>query len=154
MRSVVGLLVAAILGACSAATPPPAAPQATPLVPTQAPVAGTGVVTFGTSYDPDDLSIPDPRTRFKSTYSPIAWSASLIEPAGATSLTFVIASQSATGVERIIIKEDVDVSDPAFDVMANQADLALVVGRVSGTYVVRYLRGSTVLAEGTFTLVK
>ena len=98
---------------------------------------GTGVITFGTAYDPDDLSIPQPRASFKTTTKKIAWSASLLTPAGATSLTLILA-----------------VSDPSFDVLANEADLALLLDRKAGTYVMRYLRGSDVLAEGQFALVK
>jgi len=39
--------------------------------------------------------------------------------------------------------------------LANQIDLALLLDRKPGTYVMRYMRDDgTVLAEGEFTLVK
>jgi hypothetical protein len=128
-------------------------PRPRPVI-TAAPVAGTGVITFGTAFDPNTVLIPKPLTKFKVGIKKIAWSASFSEPAGATTLTFIFASRSSSGAERIIDKEDVDVSDPAFDTFANDADLSLLAGRKPGTYVVRYLRGSTILAEGQFTLVK
>lgn len=147
------IAIALLVGACNAA--PAAIPTPTPTAgPTQAPIGGTGVVTFGTSYDADTLEIPRPLTRFKVGIKNIAWSASLSESAGATSLTFVLASRSSSGTERIIIKRDVDVSNPAFDTLANEADLSLLLDRKAGGYVLRYLRGSTILAEGQFTLVK
>lgn len=152
------VLAAVMLAACSG-TPAaqPAAPTAyAPDAPveTLAPLYGTGVITFGTSFDPDDLSIAAPKSTFKVGSKKIAWSASLSRPAGATTLTLIIASRSKSGVETTLIKEDVDVSNPDFDTLANDADLALLVDRKAGTYVMRYLRDSTVLAEGTFTLIK
>jgi hypothetical protein len=113
-----------------------------------------GVITFGTAFDPDTLAITKPVSQFKATSKSIAWSASLTESADATSLTFIIASQSTSGTERVIIKQEVDVSNPDSDTFANDADLALLVDRKKGTYVMRYLRDSKVLAEGTFTLTK
>jgi len=38
--------------------------------------------------------------------------------------------------------------------LANRLNLALLVGRKPGTYVMRYLRESDVLAEGMFTLTR
>jgi hypothetical protein len=149
------MVLVVLVAACSA--PPAAAPTPTPTPgPTETPYVpfGTGVITFGTSYDPDDLSIPTPKTSFKTSSKKIAWSASLLMPAGATSLTFILASKSASGVEQIIVKTEVDISNPDVDTIANDADLALLVGRKAGTYVMRYLRGNDLLAEGQFRLVK
>jgi hypothetical protein len=150
-------LVALLIAACST---PAAAPVATPqpvtptIAETPPPLYGTGIITFGNNYDPDTLAITGPTSIFKSTAKRIAWSASLRRPAGATSLTLIIASVTKTGVETTLVKQDVDVSNPDFDTLANAIDLGLLLGRKPGTYVMRYLRESTVLAEGTFTLVK
>lgn len=153
----IALLVAACGGGGGAAatvtpTEAPAA-EVTP-DPTPDPEIGTGVIDFGLGYDPDTLRITEPRTRFKRTFDDIAYSASLLEPIGATSITFIIASQSKTGIERTLIKEEVDVSIPDADRLANQLDLAFLVDNKAGTYVVRFVRDGDVLAEGTFTLVK
>lgn len=151
----VALLVTACSGGAPAApretfvpiTPPPAAT-------TDAPIIGSGVITFGTAYDADTLAITAPKTSFKASSKKIAWSAALLGNAGATTLTFILASKSKTGAERIIIKQETDVSNPSFDTLANDADLSLLVDRKPGTYVMRYLRESDVLAEGEFTLTK
>jgi hypothetical protein len=145
----------------SQTSPPPAPPQPTATTyippsetPTIAPVHGTGIITFGTAYDSTDLTIPSPKTSFKTTAKTIAWSASFSESAGATTITLILASVSSSGVEKIIDKEDVAVSNPDFDILASKADLASIVGRKAGTYVLRYLRDATILAQGQFKLVK
>lgn len=125
---------------------------------TEAPVAtippGVGEIAFGLDYDPDTLEIIKPTVRFKATFGAIAYSASLMEAANAATLRIVIASISTSGSERIIVDEDVSVSNPAADLFANKVDLAGIVGNKPGDYVMRFLRDATVLAEGTFTLVK
>jgi hypothetical protein len=149
-------LVAACGGATSMATasPTPATTPTADVVDTIPPIKGLGVITFGTAYDPDTLLIAKPLTRFKRTVKAIAWSAQFVESAGATSVELVLASVSKTGAETIIDRVDVPVSSPEFDLLANKGDLAGVVGNKAGTYVLRYVREGTVLAEGTFTLVK
>ena len=102
----------------------------------------------------ETLRIAHPIKKFKRNTPSIAWSAEFIETAGATSITFVIARVTAGGSESIELIIEVDVSNPNADIFANKADLAGVVGNRAGTYVVRYLREGTVLAEGTFQLVK
>jgi hypothetical protein len=158
MRVLVSVL-AVVLAACSGG--PPAAPAATPtpfvaptLAPTDPPLLGTGVVTFGVAYDPDTLQITKPKSMFKTTVKEISFSAFLIEPAGATSLTVVIAAKRKSGVETIAYREEIPVSNPSADTLANAADLALAVDRKAGTYVMRFLRDAVVLAQGEFTLVK
>lgn len=157
MRTVIAL-IALLTAGCSrggaeVATPTPVTPA--PVV-TEAPpdLSGLGIIEFGTSYDEDSLTIPKPTARFKRTIKSIAWSAQLTEPANATSLELIVASVSKTGVEKVIVKTDVDVSDPDFSIFANEVDLGLLLDRKAGTYVMRYLRESKVLAEGEFTLVK
>lgn len=132
------------------ATPGPVITEA----PTDPPVIETGIVSFGLDYDPNSLDIVKPTARFKRTIKEIAWSASFSEPAGATTITLTIASVSAGGAEGVIESLDVKISNPRSDLLANKADLASLVGNKVGTYVLRYSRDGTVLAEGQFTLVK
>lgn len=113
-----------------------------------------GVISFGKSFDEDTLEIVDERTKFKTTVKKIAWSAYLSRTVGATSMELVIASQSKSGSERVIISEEVDISNPESDLFANSANLALLVDNKAGKYVMRYIESGDVLAEGTFTLVK
>jgi hypothetical protein len=127
-------------------------PTPTPFVAVTTAPAVAGPIAFGTGYNADTLAVTGERSTFARTYSPIAWSATFSEPAGATTLSWIIASQSASGTEAIVWTQEVTISNPAFDTLANKDDLALIVSRVKGRYVMRYLRGATVLAEGTFTL--
>lgn len=155
MRAYV-LLIALLVAACgsaSATRAPNPTDRATPEpVITDEPFVG--IVTFGLDYDPDTLEIIKPTVRFKATYPEIAYAAWLSEPAQAATLRLVVASQSPSGSERVIIDEEVPVSNPDADLFANKLDLATLVGNEPGTYVMRYLRDADVLAEGTFTLVK
>lgn len=116
--------------------------------------ADAGVIRFGKSYDEDTLLIVDERVKFKSTVNEIAWSANLIRTVDATSITFVLASQSKSGSEQVILSEEHDVSNPDSDLFANAIDLAFLVDNKPGTYVMRYIESGDVLAEGAFTLVK
>lgn len=158
-----GILIAAValvvLGCSGAATSTPAptqvVDQATP-EPTLdlGTVEGLGVITFGTDYDEETLLITKPKTEFKKSVKNIAWSAQLSEAAGALTLRIVLARVSKGGAETIIDSADVEISSPEFSLIANKANLALVADNKAGTYVLRYLRDSTILAEGQFKLTK
>jgi hypothetical protein len=112
----------------------------------------TGLISFGTHYNATTLLIDKGTSRFSRSYSNICWSASLSQPAGATSLTFIYARVDTGGVETSVYRTTVDVSDPADDLLANCADLATLASNRAGTYVLRYARDATVLADGRFTL--
>ena len=141
-----------LVGGCSTAA---SSAGATPThSPTTTPAFGTGIVTFGKSYNTNTLGIVGAETVFKTTTPLIAWSASFREAAGTTSVTSILASRTGSGVEITINEQQAQISDPRDDLIANKADLAWIAGRKPGTYVLRYLRGATVLAEGTFRLVR
>ena len=154
------VLLAVLLGACGSAvtsaqpTSPPAAttPGATtPVAPD--PTGGSlGTIEFGTAMDESTLTITKPASTFKTTSEKIAWVANLSRPAGTTVLTLTLVLVPMPGVERVIVKTDVDGPGPELETVGNSADLAMLLGRKAGTYVMRYLRNSTVLAEGSFTL--
>lgn len=118
-------------------------------IPSQSTNAGR--ILFGADYDPTTLAVVGEVTQFPLSTKQIAWSAHFREPAGATKLTLVLASVVGAG-EQIIDSADVAISNPNFDALANKGDLVTVVGGKAGTYVLRYLRGATILAEGRFTL--
>lgn len=151
---VAALLVAGCSSSPAAVTQAPVVEQPT-LAPTVAPqVEGLGVITFGSTYDEDSLLIAKPKSEFKKSVKNIAWSAQFSEPAGATTLKVVLAKVSKGGAESIIDSADVEISSPDFSLIANKADLAGIVDNKAGTYVLRYLRDATVLAEGQFKLTK
>jgi hypothetical protein len=105
-------------------------------------------------YDPKTLAISKPLTRFKRTYPEIAWGARLTHGVTAYFVTWEVARRSASGIETPVfsVEEPVDGSDVT--ILANAGDLALLVDKKAGDYVMRYLNGREVLAEGIFTLVK
>jgi hypothetical protein len=122
--------------------------------PSEMPRAGSGLVSFGRGYQPNTLKVIRPASSFKTTTTVMGWSASLDEPAGATSLTFALARRSSGGQEEVIARDRVPLVDPNVTIVANTADLALLADRQPGTYVVRLERGAIVLAQGTFRLVR
>jgi hypothetical protein len=111
-----------------------------------------GRIVFGATYNSSTLAIVGEQTQFPLSTKSIAWSASFKEPAGATKLTVLVASVTSAGAETIVDTAEVAISNPSFDRIANSGDLVSVVGGKAGTYVMRYLRGATILAEGRFTL--
>ena len=156
---VVMLLVSACGGATTYATAAPALLPAPAGVDVIAPIARApwtvpGVITFGTAYDPKTLQITKPLTRFRRTFPRIAWSAALSRGVDAASMSWVVVRRSTSGVERAVFDVDQTVDGPDVVTVANAGDLALCVGNVAGTYVMRYVDAGEVLAEGTFTLVK
>jgi hypothetical protein len=161
VRFITLLLLAAVLAGCTsaaggspAATNPPAATDAPK--PTDPPTfeGGTGIISFGASYNTNTLKIIKPATSFKTSSKLIAWSADFSENAGDTAIKLILASRSSGGGETVIYRVDAEVADPSFNLVANKTDLASLLDRKPGTYVMRYLRGGTTLAEGTFRLVK
>jgi hypothetical protein len=133
-------------------TPTPA-PTPTPVVTPEPTPVGPGVIVFGTTYDKETLQIENPIKRFKRYYPWICWTANLNEPAGTVTLKLIIAKRSGT-VETPEVKENYDVADPGFDRLNQCRNLARLVDHVVGTHVVRLVRGSKVMAEGEFVLVK
>lgn len=156
MNAIRGCAAALFLAACQGTPPAPVVtepPVQPTFFPTEDPQVGTGLITFGLDYDDETLRITSPQTRFRTTNQGIAWSASLSDRAGATSLTLTI-SRKEGGGETIVLREDVDIGDPEFDTFANEVDLAAILDRRPGTYVMRYLREGEKLAEGSFTLFR
>lgn len=153
------LLVSACGGGSIDATAAPALLQAATRVKVVAPIAPApralpGVITFGRAYDPKTLKIAKPLTRFKRTFPEIAWSAQLSRRVDAASLSWVVVRRSTSGAEKTVFNVDEPIDGADIVTVANAGDLALCVGNVAGTYVMRYLDAGEVLAEGTFTLVK
>lgn len=155
-RSAALALIAVILAACaSVQTMSPPATEVPATDELLAPeVALLGTIEFGTKYDPDTLVMLKPAGRFHATASEIAYVIHLSEPAGTTSLTLSLTRRSSGGAETTIVSLPFEVANPDFDTFANAVDLAFLVDRKLGTYVMRMIREGDVLAEGTFTIVK
>ncbi len=112
-------------------------------------------MTFGTGLDDTTLSVTGATRQFKTTAEKICWSAVLSAPVGATSVGAVV-SLIGPGTAQTVVASDpkVPVTDPAAGLIAKCEDLRFLLGQQAGTYSIRYVHGGTVLAEGTFKLVK
>lgn len=109
---------------------------------------GPGFVTFGTLNDPS-LRITDPRTSF-GLEERIAWSANLSEPASSISMSIEIHKRDRQSEAEELVRQD------EVRPVVTSAQIFLRRLRPSnvldgpGIYVVRYLRGEEVMAEGHF----
>lgn len=155
------LLAGLLVAGCSVGAPPAAPVTPTPFVaptlgPTPTPPHGTGIITFGSAgtINKETLKINPSKDTFKASVTKIAWSASFSQPAGAIRLTLVVAKVGSGGTETIRYSVKFDISNPTFDILSATEDLGAYVNRKPGTYVLRVLRGGTILAEGKFTLTK
>lgn len=157
------MAIALFLSACADASAyPTAAPALVRTVPVEdavvliAPVKEPviGVIAFGTAYDPETLAIPKPLTRFKRTFPVVAWSANLSRGVTAAYVTWTVVRRSESGDEEVMFEVEEPIDDSSLTTLANSGSLTFHVDHVPGTYVMRYVDASEVLAEGTFTLVK
>lgn len=112
---------------------------------------GAGFVTFGGTYD-RSLRILDPRARF-GTSERIAWSAELSTPTNSWELlnrTFKL--DLANGTEQLVDERGERSQVAAAEIVASSMR---PIDRLAGPgiYVMRYVRGADVLAEGYFEVV-
>lgn len=150
-----------LVAACSApGAIAPAAPTPTAVVivatptPTPAPEPTkvdvyAGDVIFGSKVT-SDLEITNPKKVFDRKAKEIAWVAHLSEPAGAPALTWMVLKKSG-GSEKLMFSEKTQVS-PDWTITSSHSAIPKFLGNKAGTYIMRYARGGTVLAEGEFTL--
>lgn len=110
---------------------------------------GPGFVTFGTKVD-RELKVIDPRTEF-SGRERITWSAYLIEPADASTLRMLVlkSQESAPGGERLMADELVESTVNPAQIYTRRIRPERALDG-PGVYIVRYLRGDRLLAEGSF----
>ncbi|HUR16240.1 MAG TPA: hypothetical protein VMZ33_03045 [Candidatus Limnocylindrales bacterium] len=130
-------------------TPTGPAPSTTPL-PVQ---EGPGFVTFGTQAD-EELRITDPRTTF-TMQEQVVWSAYLTRPADSSTLRIQIAKadDSTPNGERQVV--DAEVTPEVVDGQIFQRRFRpnrLLDG--AGVYIVRYVAGTEILAQGTIQVTR
>jgi hypothetical protein len=114
---------------------------------------GPGAITFGTKYNPKTLRILDPQTTFPLT-GRLVWSAQLTEAAGAPELTVVInAYDPLTGSETLSWEQTRPVENQQATIFLRRLAVERLVS-APGIYVMRYLRGDILLAEGYFEVVE
>jgi hypothetical protein len=110
---------------------------------------GPGFVTFGTQRN-SQLRITDPQSTF-SLSQRIRWSAHLTEPADSDDLRFHVAKldPEAEGGERLIHDDEVQPDVDNVQIFARRFRASRYL-EGAGVYVVRYLRGDEIMAEGSF----
>jgi hypothetical protein len=118
----------------------------------------SGTIAFGAQYhrvSNSQIDIVNPKSAFHPGES-MAWVAHLSSKAGSHSITFSIL-QSLGGKERLVFHQAQPIKNAKFNELANRV-MAGWLGWLHvtppGTYVMRYSRGGTKLAEGSFRLTK
>lgn len=110
-----------------------------------------GKVTFGESLDMSTLTLAGQRSTFQPA-DDMAFRVELPEAVNATSVRIVVLHKQGAG-EQQVASEPMDIGNPEWTVFGTTLDLLSVTSGTTGEYVVRVLRDTTTLAEGTFTVV-
>jgi hypothetical protein len=162
MRRFLGAMaIAALAAGCSGAaatpivvyvTPTPAVPAAATPVATPILDPTLGKVSFGTHFDAKTLLIDKGSMTFSRTASQVCWSASLSAAPKHATVRQVIVRVGSGGVETGVWSQNDEVSNAAMNLWANCEPFQAEVGYIKGSYMLRFLDGVTVLAEGRFVL--
>lgn len=137
------------------ATTAPPTPTSLPNTPTPRPLPATqpqqGRIVFGPDYRsfPGGFEVVELRTNFQPGET-AAFVAHFREPAGATSVERFVVSVSPTGSEMVRDRAQIPIADPTGAIFAGRLT---TTNLGTGRYVLRFIRGATVLAEGAFTIV-
>ena len=89
---------------------------------------------------------------FSRTASQVCWSADLSASPTHAAMREVIIRVTSGGVETEVSSQSDDIANPQFTLYANCEPLAYEAGYVRGSYLLRFLDGVTLLAEGRFIL--
>jgi hypothetical protein len=113
-----------------------------------------GSISFGSSIN-DSIELIEPKTMFGPS-DRFAMRAFLREPARAASLRWVVAKTTAAGSEWALIDQPWTISNPDFQIVGNEYAMSELAWWLDGpgTYVVRFYRDTTLLAEGRFELTE
>jgi hypothetical protein len=102
------------------------------------------------AFSEDTLRITAPSESFPRGFAGTVWFvASLSEASGATSLTATLARRSGE-TETVVWTRPFPIGDAGSTSLADGRSLAELGALQPGTYVMRFARGATVLAEGRF----
>ncbi len=144
------------LAGCSSAAATPAVVYVTPVpspTPTPTPdIPNLGRVKFGTHFHATTLEIDRGSMTFARTAKQVCWSAILSAPPKHSTIRMVLVSQGSGGVETGVGSWTQEVSNPGYPMWANCDPLPAQADYRAGSYMLRFLDGVTVLAEGRFIL--
>ncbi len=148
-----------VLAGCSSAGATPRTIYVTPLPPspTSTPVAtprdpNLGKVKFGTHYDAKSLVIDRGSMTFSRYASEVCWSAVFNAAPKHATIRVALIRQGPGTVETDVTSWIEEVTNPDYDMWANCQPLAAEAGNKAGSYVLRFLDGVKVLAQGRFIL--
>ena len=143
-RLTLALVVALAAWGCAAPTPTPAPSDGLTGPP------GAGTIVFGMAFSEETSAITAPAAIFPRGYAGIVWFiATFDEPPGAPSLTVTVTRGSGETAAQVS-SHPIPVADPGSTRLAEGRSLAELGALQPGAYVMRFTRGSTVLAEGSF----
>jgi hypothetical protein len=112
------------------------------------------MIVFGRELDASGLGIASPVTAFEARPEVyVAWRAELSEPVGSTTVERIVARREGNG-ERLLQSDIVRLTTPDATVIADQLHVDVIAEGLTGTFVLRYIRQGTVLAEGEFQVVE
>jgi hypothetical protein len=111
-----------------------------------------GKIDFGTHYDSTTLVIDRGSATFARTVSKICWSAVFSNEATHSTVREILLRLGTGGVETQLQRWNQDISNPSFTVWANCENWRYYTGSRAGSYVLRFLDGVKILAEGKFKL--
>lgn len=155
----------ALPSAASSATAPASSPAASGSPSLPSPTAGAspspapatassgprGTITFGARFDIGGALVgPSSTFRIGAT---AAWVAQLKQMPATPALRSVIVEPRADGRMTAHWNQEIAIADPVATRVVGMADLSAYAHGGPGTYLLRYLGGDQILAEGAFTLV-
>jgi len=114
-----------------------------------------GGIDFGAGLDADHKVVGA-----RTTFAPgdgFTWRAHLSQKVGTTTVTRTIVRVGANGAETTLNSDTLPSSDPDVDYIYGNGSVSGLSGlgvRPPGTFTLRYWSGSTLLAQGTFTLTQ
>jgi hypothetical protein len=158
--AIVALVAIAVLQAgCAGAGATPIVIYVTPAPAVATPVAtpvpadsNLGKVAFGTHFNATTLLIDRGSMTFSRTASQVCWSAILSAAPKHPTVRQVIVRIGSGGTETDVRSQSDEVSNAELNIWANCEPFEAEVGYVKGSYMLRFLDGVTVLAEGRFVL--
>jgi hypothetical protein len=116
---------------------------------------GAATVTFGTGIDPYSHQVTGQTSMF-SPHEPFAWSFSRRKSLDTPTLTLTIdRASSGGGPLTEVDDETVAVSDPSVGGLYQSASIDTIANAAldPGTYEMRFWRGQTLIANGTFFVI-
>lgn len=148
----VGLVAVIAAGGRPASPAPLQAGQsaATPAAPATILPIQPGTIAFGETFDPSPMAVYPAAASFAAS-SPFAWVAAFSAAPGALSVDVVVVRGVGAG-EQVVSRTTMDLSRPDVAVYGAQAGAGFLAGLGPGSYAMRVYSGTSLLAQGAFSV--